>query len=136
RIMVRAQDVDFAPLISGLRAQTPRLTHPELEQVAIEHAAFLTELATRQDLLRRQVLIVLREPRHGATPNCGPTAARGHAGAEQRVLRRADETVRALSAPESPCGPWTAPKPPPCWPPAVIPAHHRRHPRRLRRAPR
>ncbi|RKS70695.1 PrgI family protein [Actinomadura pelletieri DSM 43383] len=88
QIVVRAQDVDLAPLISGLRDHAPTLAHPELEQAAIEHADFLADLARRRDLLRRQVLLVLREPHHG----------RAGDGAAQRVLRRADEAVRALAA--------------------------------------
>ncbi|TDB76808.1 PrgI family protein [Actinomadura sp. KC216] len=88
QIVVRAQDVDLVPLISGLRDHAPTLAHPELEQAAIEHAEFLADLARRRDLLRRQVLIVLREPHHGRSGD----------GAAQRVLRRADEAVRVLAA--------------------------------------
>jgi hypothetical protein len=100
QIVVRAEDVDITPLISGLRAHATALPHPELEQAAIEHADFLADLARRRDLLRRRVLVVLREPRHGGASlgQRGTRGGRGDAGAAQRVLRRADETVRALSA--------------------------------------
>jgi len=100
QIVVRAEDVDIGPLISGLRAHAAALPHPELEQAAIEHADFLADLARRRDLLRRRVLVVLREPRHSGA-GLGQRAARGtrgDAGAAQRVLRRADEAVRALTA--------------------------------------
>lgn len=124
QIVVRAEEVDVTPLVSGLRARVPSLPHPELEQAAIEHADFLADLARRRDLLRRQVLIVLREPRHTATAGLGHRSARSDAGAARRVLRRADEAVRALvsagitvdvlNGPEATaaladcCSPWSA----------------------------
>ncbi|GAA4100751.1 PrgI family protein [Actinomadura miaoliensis] len=89
QIVVRAEDVDLAPLICGLRDHAPSLPHRELEQAAIDHADFLSSLAGRRDLLRRQVLIVLREPRNGRA---------GDGAAAQRALRRADEAARALAA--------------------------------------
>jgi hypothetical protein len=97
QILVRAEDVDITPLITGLRRTAAALPHPELEVAAGEHADFLAELADRRDLLRRRVLIVLREPRHGNGTAVGQRPARDRS-AGQRVLRRADETARALSA--------------------------------------
>lgn len=103
QILVRSEDIDVAPLISGLHNRAPSLPHPALERAATEHAEFLTGLAGRRDLLRSQVLIVLREPR-GRSPGLPQRPARGSirgpvrdSGAGQRVLRRADETARALS---------------------------------------
>lgn len=89
QILIRAEDVDLAPLIGGLRERAAGLPHPALEAAALEHADFLAELAARRELLRRRVLIVLREPRHGTG---------GDAGAAQRVLRRADEAARSLAS--------------------------------------
>jgi hypothetical protein len=93
QILVRAEDVDITPLISGLRRGAPTLPHPELEVAAREHADFLASLTARRDLLRRRVLIVLREPRPA-----GGTGRHARDGAGQRVLRRAEEATRALSA--------------------------------------
>jgi hypothetical protein len=101
QIVIRAEPVDITPLISGLRDHAPALPHPELEQAAIEHAEFLTDLAQRRDLLHRQVLIVLREPRHGGTTSLGQRHGQRPArdgGAGQRVLRRAGEAAAALAA--------------------------------------
>jgi hypothetical protein len=103
-ILVRAEDVDISPLISGLREHAPALPHPELEVAAQEHADFLADLAQSRDLLRRRVLIVLREPRHGAGSGLGTGLGlgqrprQGDSGAAQRVLRRAGEASRALAA--------------------------------------
>jgi hypothetical protein len=89
QIVVRAQDVNLTPLISALREHAPSLPHPELEQAAIEHAGFLASLAQRRDLLRRQVLVVIREPCRGGASD---------RAAAQRVLRRADEAAAALAS--------------------------------------
>jgi hypothetical protein len=100
---VRAEPVDVNPLINGLRRRAVALPHPELEQAALEHADFIADLARRRDLLRRRVLVVLRESRHGGTSSLGPASRRPmqrparDGGAAQRVLRRAEEAARALA---------------------------------------
>ncbi|TDD23812.1 PrgI family protein [Actinomadura sp. KC06] len=100
QILVRAEDVDITPLISGLRAHASALPHPDLEVAAAEHADFLASLGQRRDLLRRRVLIVLREPRHRAGGGLGSRQrpSHGDSGTAQRVLRRAGEATRALAA--------------------------------------
>jgi PrgI family protein len=99
QILVRAQPVNLAPAITLLRDQAAGLPHPALEEAALDHAAFLTELARARELLARQVLIVLREP-YSATGSglVGESGARDVEGAATRVLRRADQTTRALGA--------------------------------------
>lgn len=99
QIVVRAEPVDVTPLINGLRRRAAALPHPELEQAAIEHADFLADLARQRDLLRRRVLLVLREPRHGGSSGLRPSGQRRtrDGGAAQRVLRRAEEAARALA---------------------------------------
>src|SRR5438270_9386790 len=81
---------DLAPAIAWLRDAAPALPHPALEQAALDHAAFLDDLAAERDLLTRQVLVVVREP----------AAARGDAPASiaARARRRADEALRGLAA--------------------------------------
>ncbi|GAA4617201.1 hypothetical protein GCM10023195_76670 [Actinoallomurus liliacearum] len=98
QILVRAQPVNLTPAISLLRERAAGLPHPALEAAARDHAGFLTELATTRELLDRQVLIVLREP-YGPTETGSSGRGRHDAdGAAQRVLRRAEQTTRALAA--------------------------------------
>ncbi|WHT20192.1 PrgI family protein [Crossiella sp. CA-258035] len=70
QILVRTQRLDLSTPIAELRAAAPTLPHPALEQAACEHADYLTQLARTTDLLRRQVLLVIREPLH--TPGTAP----------------------------------------------------------------
>jgi hypothetical protein len=83
QIVVSAQPVDLASHARALAAQADSLPHPALQAACADHAAFLQDLVTHHDPLRRQVLIVTR------------TAA-GEAGA-RAARRRADDTARALS---------------------------------------
>lgn len=122
QILVQAAPIDLAPPIAGLRGQAAGLPHPALEDAALDHARFLSELAATRDLLARHVFIVIREPagtiathtggRHtlgtrgagsgkGAnTITSGGAAGRGGdgEGAAVRALRRAEQAVRALAA--------------------------------------
>jgi hypothetical protein len=82
-ILVRAEPADLVPIIDGLLRAAPELPHPALEAAARGHARFLTELAAHQDLLRREVLIVLRQ---------------GGDDASGRLHRRAAEAAAALGA--------------------------------------
>ncbi|RBQ18110.1 PrgI family protein [Spongiactinospora rosea] len=84
QVLVRAERIDLSAAIADLRNSAPALPHPALSHAAAEHAAFLTDLSARHDLLRRQVLLIVREPAAG--PH-GSTA-----------LRRLDEAARVLSA--------------------------------------
>jgi len=66
QILIRAQRLDLTGQIAELRDRAGGLPHPALEQAALEHADYLAQLAEHSDLLRRQVLLVLREPLHPA----------------------------------------------------------------------
>jgi hypothetical protein len=83
-ILVRAEPVDLTPAIDALLDAAPGLPHPALETAARGHARFLAELAERRDLLRREVLVVLRQ-----------RAGDDLAG---RLHRRASEAATALAA--------------------------------------
>jgi hypothetical protein len=83
-IVVRAEPVDLTSAIDALLDAAPGLPHPALEAAARGHARFLADLADRRDLLRREVLVVLRQ-RAGDDP----------AG---RLHRRASEAATALAA--------------------------------------
>ena len=93
QVLVRAEPLDVGPAIAVLLDAAPGLPHVALERAARDHAAFLADLAGSRDLLRRDVLVALRQPA-------------GHAGAEGdgagdrvgRLLRRAQEAVTALGA--------------------------------------
>lgn len=62
QVLVRTQRLDLSGQIAELRARAGGLPHPALEQAALEHAGYLAQLGEQTDLLRRQVLLVLREP--------------------------------------------------------------------------
>ena len=93
QVLVRAAPLDVGPAIDALLDAAPGLPHLALERAARDHAAFLADLAATRSLLRREVLLVLRQP-------MGQPA--GHASAEGdgagRLLRRAAEAVTALGA--------------------------------------
>lgn len=123
QVLVRTQRLDLSGQISELRARAGGLPHPALEAAAVEHADYLAQLGEQTDLLRRQVLLVLREPM-GAT--AAPTDGLGGPGplavlssltrgkrrakdggaqvsagvrraAESRLVRRLGEAVELLS---------------------------------------
>ncbi|MFC0433402.1 PrgI family protein [Kutzneria buriramensis] len=116
QILVRAQPLDLTEQIATLRHTAPGLPHPALEAAALEHADYLEHLATTADLLRRQVVIVLREPvrsAHATDGLGGPspwallrarrsrrrdvvTDAARRAG-EQRLARRLGEAIELLA---------------------------------------
>ncbi len=89
QIVIRAERLDLSGQIADLHATAPALPHAALEHAAREHADYLAHLAAGADLLRRQVLLVLREPLRDAL---GPGAPR------QGVGRTGRATPGALSA--------------------------------------
>lgn len=88
QILVRAERVDLAETIASLEHNARHLPHPALSAAALQHAGFLADIAGRHDLLRRQVLLVVREPAGG----------KAREAAAARALRRLDEAARLLSA--------------------------------------
>ncbi|MDA8317028.1 MAG: PrgI family protein [Actinomycetota bacterium] len=89
QVLVRAERLDVRPAIDALLDAAPGLPHIALERAARDHAAFLADLAASRDLLRREVLVVLRQP-------AGQASAEGDRSG--RLLRRAAGAVSALSA--------------------------------------
>jgi hypothetical protein len=71
QMLVRTERLDLSCQISELRARAGGLPHPALEAAAIEHADYLVQLGEQTDLLRRQVLLILREPLGAAAPTDG-----------------------------------------------------------------
>ncbi|MEG8179370.1 DUF87 domain-containing protein [Nocardia terpenica] len=98
QILIRSTRLDLTGRISALRSATEDMS-PELAEVACDHATFLSELAT-EDLLHRQVLLVWREPLHGATaaaPGLTGPSARALAGSLLPSRRRAAAQVSAAA---------------------------------------
>lgn len=81
QILIRAERVDLATVADHIYGHAPGLPHPELEEAAVSHAAFLDGLSAEQELLHRQVTIAVRDRR-----------SPGH------TVHRATEAVRALAA--------------------------------------
>jgi hypothetical protein len=93
QVLVRAEPLDVGPAICALLDAAPGLPHLALERAARDHATFLADLAATRALLRREVLIVLRQPMGqpaGQSSNNGDGPG--------RLLRRAAEAVTALGA--------------------------------------
>ncbi|WP_418154117.1 PrgI family protein [Actinoalloteichus caeruleus] len=119
QVLVRTERLDLSGQIAELRAQAGGLPHPALESAAVEHADYLVRLGQQTDLLRRQVLLILREQLAGPGPTDGlggpglwaklgalTTGRRAHIGeptaaarraAESRLVRRLTEAVELLS---------------------------------------
>jgi hypothetical protein len=98
QILVRADQLDLHPMIAELELAAADLPDPGLEEAALDHARFLRELAADSDLLRRQILLVIREPLPpalGHRTGAGPAL---RAAARTRTGQRAAETTAALSA--------------------------------------
>jgi len=122
QVLVRTERLDLSGQISELRARAGGLPHPALEAAALEHADYLVQLAEQTDLLRRQVLLILREPMSATAASAdglggpGPLAvlsslARGkrratttgaasagaRRAAESRLVRRLGEAIELLA---------------------------------------
>jgi hypothetical protein len=84
QVLVRSAPLDVTPAIDALTGAAGGLPHVALERAARDHARFLAELAQSRTLLRREVLVVLRQP--------------GGEGAAGRLHHRAAEATAALLA--------------------------------------
>lgn len=62
QIIVRSERADLRTAVAQLRQLAGGLPHPALEGAAIQHAQFLESLTARRDVLRRELLVVFREP--------------------------------------------------------------------------
>ncbi|WP_409497453.1 PrgI family protein, partial [Amycolatopsis sp. cmx-11-12] len=117
QVLIRAERLDLSRQINDLCEAAPGLPHPMLETAAREHATYLDQLRRSADLLRRQVLLVLREPVRatgptdglgGASPFAALRARRAHSrdaevtdtarrSAETRLVRRLGEATELLA---------------------------------------
>ncbi|HET8640627.1 MAG TPA: PrgI family protein, partial [Pseudonocardiaceae bacterium] len=121
QLLVRTDHLDLTGQITQLRHQAASLPHPALETAALEHADFLAHLDEQIELLRRQVILVLREspqspgradglsspgplamlstllPRTTSRPQHGPPAGPARRAAEARLVRRLTEAIDLLA---------------------------------------
>ncbi|GAA5152911.1 MULTISPECIES: PrgI family protein [Amycolatopsis] len=102
QVLVRAARLDLSEQIDNLEQRAPTLPHPALEQAARDHARFLSQLGEQADLLRRQILLVVREPLQveAMTRPRRKRAAISDAArrsAAQRLVRRVNEATELLS---------------------------------------
>jgi hypothetical protein len=62
QFLVRSNRADLRAMVDLLEEGAVGLPHPALEDAAREHAEFLRSLASRRDVLQRQVLVCFRDP--------------------------------------------------------------------------
>jgi hypothetical protein len=93
QVLIRTERLDLSGQITELRDAASGLPHPMLEAAAREHADYLDQLRRATDLLRRQVLLVLREPVRAAGP------ADGLGGAFPLAVLRAPRWTRRRAEP-------------------------------------
>ena len=112
QILIRALPVDLHTHLHQLRTQLQHLAHPALAAAAHDHLTHLARLAHQDgdnQLLTRQVLLVLREPhRHATTataPDRRPREQSGPGGrepgitaGEHRLLGRLHDATALLAA--------------------------------------
>jgi PrgI family protein len=101
QILVRTERLDLSGQITELLARAGGLPHPALEAAAVEHADYLAQLGEQTDLLRRQVLLVLREPMGATaapTDGLGGPSPMAVLSALARGKRRANATTGGVSA--------------------------------------
>ncbi|MBK0868687.1 PrgI family protein [Saccharopolyspora sp. HNM0986] len=111
QILIRAQRLDLSGQIAELRERAAGLPHPALESAALDHADYLAQLGQQADLLRRQILLVVREPvrttgqdsltqrrRLGRSRGGSDQPSDGaRKAAASRLLRRMSEATELLS---------------------------------------
>ena len=85
-IVVRSEPVELAPLLARLQEQADVLPVPALAEAARGHLRFLSELAAREGVRRREILLVLS------------TRARDKQNAQLELTRRAGEAQELLRA--------------------------------------
>ena len=106
QILVRAHRLDVTEQVDQLRETAQQLPHPALSAAAADHADYLEQLAGQTELLRRQILLIAREPHpgvhDGAPGACGGAGQQGaaeatRAAAAARLARRVGEASEMLS---------------------------------------
>ncbi|GAA3239754.1 PrgI family protein [Actinocorallia longicatena] len=91
QILVQARPVDLSWLAENLTETAAALPHPDLEDAALDHAAFLSELSATRVLLEREVYLILRD----STATGRRAKSREISAAV--VLRQAQDAAQALA---------------------------------------
>ena len=103
QILVRAERLDLTGQSRDLRARAATLPDPGLERLALDHAEFLDQLGARADLLRRQVLLIWRDPTLTPRPDGDRntdrnTGTEGDRSASDHPSRRTPRSARRRRA--------------------------------------
>src|SRR5699024_3768125 len=98
QLVVLAESIRLDPLVDALDQTAPQLPHMALERAARDHADLLAGLAQSRDLLRRQIVLVVREG--GGNAAHAATTARRRAEDAIRALAAAGSRARVLTGPE------------------------------------
>lgn len=86
QFLIRSDRVDLGSIIRSLEDAALLLPHPALEESAMAHARFLRELAVDKAILRKELLLVLRDK------------AKSVEEAKARLTNRVDESASMLRA--------------------------------------
>src|SRR5919201_806650 len=98
-IIVRSEPVELAPLLARLQEQASALPVPALAAAAQGHLRFLAELAAREGVRRREILLVLVTRARGREPAQAELERR--AGEARDLLRGAGVVLRPLVGEEA-----------------------------------
>src|ERR671930_109637 len=109
-ILVRSEPVELAPLLARLQEQAAALPVPALAAAAQGHLRFLAELAAREGVRRREILLVLVTRARGREPAQGELERR--AGEARDLLRAAGVGLRPLLGEQAAALLGRAPDPP------------------------
>jgi hypothetical protein len=98
-IVIRSEPVELAPLLARLDEQAAVLPVPALAEAARAHARFLAELAAREGVRRREILLVLSTRAREKQP--AQLELQRRAGEAQELLRAAGVDLRPLAGEEA-----------------------------------
>jgi hypothetical protein len=98
-IVIRSEPVELAPLLARLQEQAAVLPVRELAEAARAHAHFLAELAAREGVRRREILLVLST--RAREKHSAQLELQRRAGEAQELLRAAGVDLRALAGEEA-----------------------------------
>lgn len=101
QLLTQTRQADLQPAIQQLNQQAPELPHPALQAAAREHAAFLTDLDQRGEVLARRVLVVFRQPAQRGARAEAAVVLRRQAEDAATVLAAAGITLTPLTRPEA-----------------------------------
>jgi hypothetical protein len=104
-LLVRSLPLDLSATLTRLRTATAVMPHPALAAAAADHAAHLAHLHTTATLIRRQVVLILRDPTRLTPPDdsghdgrhAGGHSDGGHRAVAARLNRRVTDAAGLLA---------------------------------------